>query len=69
MTLITASGERLFKDTYEALRASPAWNRTVLVVTYDDTGGWYDHAGVPVGVPAPDDEKSCPDTTDFTWLG
>ena len=64
-----ALGERLLKDTYEAVRASPKWNETVMIVTYDDPGGWYDHAGVPVNVPAPDNETSCPDDTDFTWMG
>ena len=28
-------GERLLKDTYEALRAGPGWNRTLLLVTYE----------------------------------
>lgn len=64
-----ALGERLQKDIYEALRAGKGWNNTVLLITYDDAGGWYDHAKVPVYVPQPDDEKSCPDNTDFTWTG
>lgn len=33
-----ALGERLQKDIYEALRAGPGWNRTMLLVTYDDAG-------------------------------
>ena len=32
-------GEKLLKQTYEALRAGPGWNRTLLFITYDDTGG------------------------------
>ena len=64
-----ALGERLIKDTYEALRASPAWNKTALLIMYDDPGGWYDHGAVPTGVPAPDNYASCPDQTDFTYLG
>ena len=66
-----ALGERLLKDTYEALRASPKWNNTVLLVTYDDPGGWYDHASVPVDVPAPDNSTSCGSdkNVSFTWLG
>jgi phospholipase C len=66
-----ALGERLLKDTYEALRASPKWNNTLLLVLYDDPGGWYDHASVPVGVPAPDNISSFgPDkNVSFTWLG
>jgi hypothetical protein len=34
-----AKGERLLKDVYEALRASPKWNNTMLLVSYDDIGG------------------------------
>eukprot|EP00300_Choanocystis_sp_HF-7_P040613 c7101_g1_i1.p1 GENE.c7101_g1_i1~~c7101_g1_i1.p1 ORF type:complete len:509 (+),score=98.51 c7101_g1_i1:30-1529(+) len=64
-----ALGEKLLKDTYEALRAGKGWNNTLLLVTYDDEGGWYDHKPVFTGAPAPDDESSCPDDTDFTWLG
>lgn len=31
-------GERLLKDVYEALRAGPGWNDTLLWVGYDDAG-------------------------------
>ena len=48
-----AKGERLLKDVYEALRASPKWNKTLLFVGYDDAGGYYDHVVPPFeGVPA-----------------
>ena len=39
----------------------------MLLVTYDDTGGWYDHGELPVGVPAPDDIGFSGGT--YTWLG
>ena len=42
-----AKGERLLKDVYEALRASPKWNKTLLFVAYDDAGGYYDHVVPP----------------------
>ncbi len=49
-------GERLIKDVYEALRKSPAWEQTLFIITYDEHGGFYDHATPPYkGVPAPDD--------------
>ena len=32
-------GERMVKGVYEALRASPLWNESVLLVTYDEHGG------------------------------
>ena len=39
-----ALGERLRKDIYEALRAGPGWNETAFIMTWDDPGGFYDHA-------------------------
>ena len=43
---------------YEALRAGKAWERTLLLVVYDDAGGYYDHVVPPhEGVPA--DESPC----------
>ncbi|KAJ4979714.1 hypothetical protein NE237_010494 [Protea cynaroides] len=48
-------GQMLVKEVYETLRASPQWNQTVLVITYDEHGGFYDHVPTPVtGVPSPD---------------
>eukprot|EP01052_Picozoa_sp_SAG31_P036594 SAG31_NODE_4595_length_3106_cov_4.715996_2_plen_440_part_00 len=49
-----AKGDRLLKDVYEALRAGPAWEKTMLVVVYDDTGGWFDQV-VPPHVDVPND--------------
>jgi phospholipase C len=37
-------GEAYYKDIYEALRASPSWNETLLVITFDEHGGFYDRA-------------------------
>ncbi|XP_040379779.1 non-specific phospholipase C6-like [Oryza brachyantha] len=49
------NGQRLVKEVYEALRAGPQWNQTLLIVTYDEHGGFYDHVPPPnVGVPSPD---------------
>ena len=31
-----AKGERLLKDVYESLRAGPKWEKTLLLVVYDD---------------------------------
>ncbi|CAM0871289.1 unnamed protein product [Alopecurus aequalis] len=50
-----ANGQRLVKDVYETLRSSPQWNSTLLIVTYDEHGGFYDHVATPMaGVPSPD---------------
>lgn len=62
-------GEALFKQIYEALRAGPAWNETLFIITYDEHGGFYDHVPTPLDVPAPDNSKSYPDSFNFTRLG
>ena len=49
------NGQMFVKEVYETLRASPQWNETLLVITYDEHGGFYDHVPTPVsGVPNPD---------------
>jgi phospholipase C len=47
-------GERLVKDVYEMIRSSPVWPRSVLLVTFDEHGGFYDHVVPPPAV-APGD--------------
>ena len=50
-----ALGEQLIHDVYYALRKSPSWNKTLLVITYDEHGGCYDHVPPPQGATPPDD--------------
>jgi phospholipase C len=50
-----ALGEQLLLDTYRAVRDSPAWDKTLLVITYDEHGGCYDHVSPPWGATPPDD--------------
>jgi phospholipase C len=38
----------------EAVLQSPAWGRTLLIYTYDEHGGYYDHVTPPAVIP-PDD--------------
>jgi len=64
-------GESLMKTVYEELRASPSWDKSVLIITYDEHGGFYDHFSTPLNnVPNPDG-KICthPVTFDFSRLG
>jgi phospholipase C len=49
-----ALGEQLIHDVYYALRNGPAWNETLLIITYDEHGGCYDHVAPPVGAVPPD---------------
>ncbi|KAK3369501.1 phosphatidylglycerol specific phospholipase [Lasiosphaeria ovina] len=50
---LISAGEGLIKKVYEALRASPQWNSTLLILTFDETGGFHDHVPPPLA-PAPD---------------
>jgi phospholipase C len=47
-------GEKLIKLVYESIRQSPVWNSSVLLVTYDEHGGFYDHVEPPTAVPPND---------------
>jgi len=65
-----ALGELYYKDIYEAVRASPSWNDTLLILTYDEHGGFYDHVPPPQHAPAPGDGiPSYPDQFSFDRLG
>ncbi len=49
-----ALGEQLIYDVYEALRSGPGWAQTLLVITYDEHGGCFDHVPPPWGATPPD---------------
>ncbi len=49
-----ALGEQLIHDVYYALRNGPQWNQTLLLITYDEHGGCYDHVPPPQGAVPPD---------------
>lgn len=42
-------GQVYLTEIYNALRASPNWERTLMIVTYDEWGGFFDHVAPPVG--------------------
>ncbi|GGF14522.1 phosphoesterase [Aliidongia dinghuensis] len=51
-------GEELIADVYEALRANEAvWQSSVLVIVYDEHGGFYDHVTPPAAT-SPDGKNS-----------
>jgi phospholipase C len=50
-----ALGEQLMHDVYYALRNGPAWPQTLLIITYDEHGGCFDHVPPPWGATPPDD--------------
>ena len=43
-------GESFVASIVHAVMASPLWPRTLLVWTYDEHGGWYDHVPPPAAV-------------------
>jgi phospholipase C len=47
-------GEALIKATYETLRASPIWNESLLILTWDEHGGFFDHVPPPRAAPPGD---------------
>ncbi|HZZ80218.1 MAG TPA: alkaline phosphatase family protein [Gemmataceae bacterium] len=50
-------GEKLIKTVYETIRNSPLWLNSLLVITYDEHGGFYDSIA-PNNAVAPDDGAS-----------
>jgi phospholipase C len=63
-----ALGEQLIHDTYYALRNGPSWNQTLLIITYDEHGGCYDHIAPPLGA-VPPDSSTGEYGFDFTRFG
>jgi phospholipase C len=48
----TALAEQLIANVYNAIRQNDSlWNSTLLVVLYDEHGGFYDHISPPTAVP------------------
>ncbi|CAP83074.1 Non-specific phospholipase C1 [Penicillium chrysogenum] len=43
-------GEVFLKQIYDAVRTGPQWEKTLLLVTFDETGGFYDHVAPPLAV-------------------
>lgn len=50
------NGQAFLNGIYDALRQSPAWERTLLVINYDEWGGFFDHVPPPV-LPITDYER------------
>jgi phospholipase C len=48
------AGEQLLARVYEAVRNSPQWESTALLILFDEHGGCYDHVPPPAA-PVPDD--------------
>ena len=40
---VVTLGEQLIADVYNCIRASKLWPKTMLIITFDEHGGCYDH--------------------------
>jgi phospholipase C len=52
------AGEQFLWAIWQAVSKSPAWPETLLLITYDEHGGTYDHVMPPWGAASPDDKSS-----------
>src|SRR5499427_7824309 len=43
------SGDAHIADVLERLRRGPQWSRMVVIITYDENGGFWDHVPPPAG--------------------
>ncbi|KAL3459308.1 phosphoesterase [Aspergillus heterothallicus] len=43
-------GQVLVKQVYDAIRTGPQWDKTLLLLTFDETGGFFDHVAPPLAV-------------------
>ncbi|ARW18463.1 MULTISPECIES: alkaline phosphatase family protein [Komagataeibacter] len=59
-------GEELIASVYNAVRNGPLWDKTLLIITYDEHGGCYDHVTPPAAV-SPDDKHQ--DGFNFDYFG
>jgi phospholipase C len=51
-------GEIALNEIYEALKTGPKWNETLLIITFDEHGGLFDHVPPPYAHnPWPNDEN------------
>jgi len=56
-------GQLFVESVYDAVRASPLWPRSAMILTYDEHGGFYDHVPPP-GACIPDDVPPETDAND-----
>jgi phospholipase C len=63
------AGEALIKSVYDTLTSNPSiWSSTLLIVTYDEHGGFYDTIAPPQNA-LPPDKKVSPEGFEFDMLG
>ena len=63
-----ANAEQFLKEIYQTLVDSPVWEKTLLIITFDEHGGCYDHVAPPANAVQPD-EYVANNGFDFTRYG
>lgn len=62
-----AVGDAFIGEVYEAIVSSPQWDRTILVINFDEHGGFFDHVAPPA---VEDDTDHGPDDkADYKIMG
>lgn len=61
------AGDALVKQVYETLRNSDYWPETMLIITFDEHGGFFDHLPPPAAVPTGDDTTYANPEDNFTF--
>ena len=64
-----AAGEQLIHDVYYAVRNGKNWASTLLIITYDEHGGNYDHVAPPTDATPPNDGSVGEQGFDFKRFG
>jgi phospholipase C len=60
------AGEQFLYAIWQAVSASPAWEKTLLIIMFDEHGGTYDHVMPPWGAACPDADSN-PGEKDFRF--
>lgn len=64
------AGDTILHAIWTAVSTSPGWSKTLLIITFDEHGGRFDHVLPPSGATPPDDASSPGDEVfgfDRTW--
>jgi phospholipase C len=60
-------GENLIAAVYDAVRNSPIWDKSLLIVTYDEHGGLYDSVAPPAAAPPNDNSPATLNQSGFKF--
>lgn len=61
------AGDQLIRLVYETLRNSTHWQDTVLIITFDEHGGFFDHVAPPAATPTGDDSTYADPANHFNF--